>query len=269
MSATLKAAPIAAILFSIFAGFPAFAARCIATTGTDGTILSVGAAGNPQIITIHRGTLSVIEDCAAVSVRSGAACFLSASSRSDKVCVKVAAGMQLDQRQLGNTSSSAFDFVVAMLRGEPRTTRGGLRANENQPLPGFPYDDVLAPAGDLEIPTRFLGGGTVEAFGIENRATRLRIAAASRPGAIVIPARALAADQRYHWSARVDGRTYVGSFVIVRPGDAPDLAADLDAAARAPDSAGDPAAQAIARALILERHGFGFDASRVLASLAR
>jgi hypothetical protein len=213
-----------------------------------------------------------------VMVISGKACFFIDQIGSERAsCVPQLVedkrvNSSLARRDAGTRQSSGGTALLASLKdeaeGRMRKTQGGKKAQGADALAGFPYGEILAPQGEFLISTKAVNEAPVTAFAIEDKTARKKLSSSLAGNLIRVSGRDIVVGHSYGWTATVGGAARTGSFSVTTLAEEPDLAAELAAAAKSPDVAGNATALAVTRALILYEHQFVFDAIRAMDGAA-
>lgn len=169
----------------------------------------------------------------------------------------------------GADRSGLVALLGGFLRGDVRQRLAGKRLSDAEDIPGFPSGEVLMPAKDMLIPLVWVKDGPVTAFVLEDPVARTRNSMPIEASAIRVAHRHLAVGRTYKWQATIGGQNRTGSFTTVRPGEQVDLNEQLKQIAANPDYAADPAARAVARAMVLYGEHFAFDALQEISGFVQ
>lgn len=239
-------------------------ADCVVTTREAGTQIRI-AGGNP--FTLLPGRIAVAKGCA-VTVVSGSICLLRDDQDLSKACPRVTAG-GAGPRGTTDQAAGMVAMLGSFLQGDTKQRPAGKRLSDAEEVPGFPSGEVLMPAKDMLIPLVWVKDGPVTAFVLEDTVARTRVSMPIEAGAIRVAHRHLAVGRTYKWQATVGGQNRAGSFTTVRPTEQVELNEQLKQIAANPDYASDPAARAVARAMVLYSEHFAFDALQEISGFVQ
>jgi hypothetical protein len=151
-----------------------------------------------------------------------------------------------------------FGALRSLFNPDTEMAYGGLRLKDDEPLPGFPYSDILLPTASLDLNIERATGETITTFRLVDTATSQEIFVNNNPGAsIAIPAAFFSAGKEYQWTMMSPEKTFTGTFAVVEAADQLEFEADLNDALAAGDLTGP--AQELMRAVVAREYGYTFD----------
>lgn len=208
-----------------------------------------------------------LTDCEGAKVLAGSVsvCFL--NDKAQRTCRNLKAGEAFDSKLFSanaNAGTGAFRATLASLfKGDPQSRIGQTR--DNPPYPGFPYKQVLLPAGDMVIHlltpktkrvatfSLFTSGSQVPALTVTPTDDRLHI-----------PANALTRGTEYTWEARGENVKFDGRFRVASADEAKQMVAATSATIA--DSTLDENGRRVLLAEIYFENGYAFDAEGMIAA---
>jgi hypothetical protein len=135
---------------------------------------------------------------------------------------------------------------------------GGMRLKDDEPLPGFPYSEILQPLGTMQLNIARATPETISRFALLDVELNQEIFAFDNPAKIVsIPASLFKPGKSYRWWMQAPSKQYEGDFSVVATEDQQEFERDFNSAQ--PEGGLPDTAKDLLRAVIAREYGYTFD----------
>lgn len=206
-----------------------------------------------------------LANCDGAKVISGSVsvCFL--NDKSQRTCRNLKEGEHFDAKLFSaNTNAGTGTFratLASLFKGDPQSRIGQTR--DNPPYPGFPYKQILMPAGDLVIQLRTPKTRRIESFTLTPVANQSQTVSISTiDGQLRVPAAALMRGNEYTWEAHGEKISFHGRFLVASESEQAEIVGK--AATITADDSLDATGRQILRAESYFENGYVFDAESLM-----